>query len=108
MGPQYDNLKEIFLAAVERRSPAERKAFLDEACAGNAALREGVDALLASVAAVFDEAKTTTTLTLPFADGRARAALHADGIVGSETQSEDGWQITVTWTARQERRWRSL
>ena len=69
---------------------------------------EGVDALLASVAAVFDEAKTTTTLTLPFADGRARAALHADGIVGSETQSEDGWQITVTWTARQERRWRSL
>jgi WD40 repeat protein/tRNA A-37 threonylcarbamoyl transferase component Bud32 len=36
----------IFAAALEKRSPAERAAYLDEACGGNAALREQVEALL--------------------------------------------------------------
>src|SRR5262245_43483398 len=39
------NARSLFLAAVER-APAERVAFLDEACAGDAALRQRVDALL--------------------------------------------------------------
>ena len=68
---------------------------------------EGVDALLAAIATVFDEAKTTTTLLLPFAEGRRHAALHAEGVVDAEVQTDDGWQTTVTWTARQERRWRA-
>jgi serine/threonine protein kinase/lipopolysaccharide biosynthesis regulator YciM len=38
--------KEIFLAAVEKATPAERGAFLDQACAGDAALRQRVEALL--------------------------------------------------------------
>jgi serine/threonine protein kinase len=41
-----NSAKDIFLAAVERANPAERAAFLDEACAGNAELRRRVDALL--------------------------------------------------------------
>ncbi len=36
----------IFLGAVERRSAAERTAYLDQACAGNALLRGEVEALL--------------------------------------------------------------
>jgi serine/threonine protein kinase/tetratricopeptide (TPR) repeat protein len=38
--------KEIFFAAVEKPTPAERAAFLDQACAGDVALRQRVEALL--------------------------------------------------------------
>jgi serine/threonine protein kinase/tetratricopeptide (TPR) repeat protein len=38
--------KEIFLAAIEKPTPAERAAFLDQVCAGDAALRQRVEALL--------------------------------------------------------------
>src|SRR4051794_34621987 len=38
----------IFAGAVERATPAERAAFLDHACGGDAALRAWVDALLAA------------------------------------------------------------
>jgi serine/threonine protein kinase len=38
--------KEIFLAAVERPSGAERTTFLDDACAGDSALRKRVELLL--------------------------------------------------------------
>jgi hypothetical protein len=37
---------ELFLKALERRSETERQAFLDDACAGDAALRVEVEALL--------------------------------------------------------------
>jgi serine/threonine protein kinase len=38
----------LFAAALEKRTPAERAAFLDEACTGDAALRQRVEALLRS------------------------------------------------------------
>jgi serine/threonine protein kinase len=38
----------IFMAALEQSTPEHRAAFLDEACAGDAALRERVEALLRS------------------------------------------------------------
>jgi serine/threonine protein kinase len=38
--------KDLFLAALEKATPAERAAFLDGACAGDAALRRRVEALL--------------------------------------------------------------
>src|SRR5437773_12419316 len=38
----------LFAAALEKATPAERAAFLDDACAGDAALRRRVEALLQS------------------------------------------------------------
>lgn len=38
----------VFLAALEAKDPAERAAYLDQACAGDAALRRRVEALLRS------------------------------------------------------------
>src|SRR5262245_51446181 len=38
----------VFFAALEKATPAERDAYLDEACAGNEALRRRVEALLAA------------------------------------------------------------
>ncbi|GAB1480408.1 GTPase HflX [Paracoccaceae bacterium] len=69
---------------------------------------EGVSALLDAVSAAFDEEKTERSLKLPFTDGRRHAWLHAEGVVLAETQGEEGWQIDVRWTARQESRWRDL
>jgi len=40
--------EDIFLAALEKKTPAERRAFLDSACRGNAALRALVEGLLYS------------------------------------------------------------
>src|SRR3954466_3848125 len=40
------NDETLFAAALEKRSPTERSAFLDEACAGDPALRQRVEALL--------------------------------------------------------------
>ena len=69
---------------------------------------EGVAGLLDAISAAFDEEKTERRLNLPFSDGRRHAWLHAEGVVLAETQGEEGWQIDVRWTARQESRWRDL
>src|SRR5437667_11756307 len=46
-GPEM-NEESIFAAALEKGNPAERAAYLDEACAGDPALRSEVEALLQS------------------------------------------------------------
>jgi len=43
---QLDELKTIFTSALQRRSPSDREAYLNEACAGNPDLRAQVEALL--------------------------------------------------------------
>src|SRR5262245_20956525 len=40
------NEKVVFIAALQKESPAEREAYLNEACLGNETLRRGVQALL--------------------------------------------------------------
>ncbi|HZU36322.1 MAG TPA: hypothetical protein VFA18_10460, partial [Gemmataceae bacterium] len=45
----------VFLAALERTDPADRQAFLDQACAGDAALRQRIELLLAAYAAGQDK-----------------------------------------------------
>jgi GTP-binding protein HflX len=69
---------------------------------------EGIDSLLTAISQAFDEKKSERTLTLSFAEGRKRAWLHEEGVVQSESETEDGHQITVRWTARQEKRYRGL
>jgi hypothetical protein len=46
MTPQPDRIKEIFAQAMEKKSPAEREKFLDEACHGAPELRQQVESLL--------------------------------------------------------------
>lgn len=48
MRVEPSRLKEIFLAALELRSPAERTAFLDDACSGDAGLRRKIETMLQS------------------------------------------------------------
>src|SRR5262245_28282559 len=46
MPAEPNAIKDLFLAALEKATPADRAAFLDEACAGDAPLRRSVEALL--------------------------------------------------------------
>ena len=43
-----DHEESVFAEALARSDPQERAAFLDRACAGNAALRASVESLLAA------------------------------------------------------------
>jgi WD40 repeat protein len=61
-------VKAIFLAAVEKANAAERAAFLEEACAGDAALRGRIEELLAANEApgsFLEKPGGGATLTLP-------------------------------------------
>ncbi len=69
---------------------------------------EGIDSLLAAISQTFDEERTDRILTLSFAEGRKRAWLHEEGVVEAEEATEDGYRLTLHWTARQERRFREL
>ena len=42
------NERSIFMAALDKDSPARRSAYLEEACGGDAVLRQRIEALLAS------------------------------------------------------------
>jgi serine/threonine protein kinase len=46
MGEQSNQVKAIFLAAIEQHAPDQWPAFLDQACAGNAPLRAEIERLL--------------------------------------------------------------
>lgn len=69
---------------------------------------EGIPALLDRVSMSFDEEKTERTFTLPFSEGKRHAWLHGQGVVEEEVQTDEGWTVTVLWTARQEKRYRDL
>jgi len=92
---------------IDRLSGAMREALLarDARTPGVVALSavtgEGVDALLAAIGAELDEPRTEEELRLPFADGRRRAWLHAQGVVTSEVEEADGFRLHLRWTARQ-------
>ena len=62
---------------------------------------EGLDGLLHAISEAFAEESSTEDLTLPYADGRARAKLHAAGVVLTEAEADDGYHLTLRWTARQ-------
>ena len=89
--------------AVETQALRSETVFAASALTG-----EGLPRLLDAISAQLDEEKTERTFNLPFSAGRHRAWLHEQGVVQSETQGEDGYSVTVRWTARQEKRYREL
>ena len=69
---------------------------------------EGIEALLGAISQAFDEERSEPVLSLSFAEGRKRAWLHQEGVVQAEEETEDGHELSVRWTARQEKRFREL
>ncbi len=65
---------------------------------------EGLASLLSAVSTTLDEAREETEILLPYAEGKRRAWLHDQGVVIAEKQEEEGYRLTVRWTAQQKAR----
>jgi len=61
----------------------------------------GFDTLFEQVAELVDDPTVTKTILVPFADGKKRAWLFAEGIVDAEETDENGYNLTITWTQKQ-------
>lgn len=68
---------------------------------------EGVVRLLDAVSVAFEETRMEETVMLGFSEGRARAMLHAAGVVVAEDQTEDGYAVQVRWTTREKAVWQA-
>lgn len=62
----------------------------------------GLESLTGGIAAMLAEDRHEADLTLAFSDGQKRAWLHEQKVVTSESQTDDGYCLHVTWTRRQE------
>ena len=69
---------------------------------------EGLDDLLAVLDKTLRDASHKSQLSLTFAQGKQRAWLFAQELVETDTQSDTGFDITVTWTAKQEKQFNDL
>jgi len=100
--PLFEVWNKIDLLPEDRRAAlAQQDARTPGVHIASALTGEGIGALLAAVSAALDEARRTETLTLGFDEGRARAWLHAEGVVKAEAETEGGHRMTVALTERQ-------
>jgi GTP-binding protein HflX len=107
--PLFEVWNKIDLLSPEARGPVETEsARKDSVVAISALTGDGIPALLDAVSAALEEEKVERELVIPFAEGRKRAWLHGEGVVLREEQGEDGFHLSVRWTARQEKRFREL
>ena len=67
-----------------------------------------MDRLLAAMAETVKDPRTDATLNLTFAQGKERAWLFDQGVVTEDVQTEDGYEMTVHWTAMQQDRFAKL
>jgi tetratricopeptide (TPR) repeat protein/serine/threonine protein kinase len=77
------NEQSLFIAALEKESPAERAAFLDQACAGDPDLRQRLERLLARHAQP-DSLLDTPAVTGAYAPETDRPAAEAPALPASE------------------------
>ncbi len=100
--PRLEVWNKIDLMTDDEREAALARAERDASIfAISAVTGEGVEALLAEIATKLQGVRHKETLTLGFADGGKRAWLFRQDVVRSEQQTENGFEITVLWTAKQ-------
>lgn len=69
---------------------------------------EGLETLFEAISQALEEPKVERDLHLDFSDGRRRAWLHEEGVIEREEQVENGFDLHVRWTPRQEKRFREM
>ncbi|MFD1343414.1 GTPase HflX [Litorisediminicola beolgyonensis] len=98
--PQIELWNKIDLLDPEVRDAAVTRASRDEGLfAVSAVSGQGLDGFLDAVADVLAGETREEALHLGFDDGRRRAWLFQKGLVAGEEQTEDGYDLTVRWTA---------
>ena len=94
---------------------ADRRETLETAAARNdkvfavsAITGDGLAALQDAIDQALSDPMVTETLKLGFGDGKKRAWLFDQSVVDDEVQTEEGFTLTVTWSAKQAARYRKL
>ena len=100
---KLDRLDPEDATACYNRAARRDDVFLVSALTG-----EGLELMLAAIAGTLAGEQTEDTMTLGFQDGRRRAWLHEQGVVTSEQNTEDGFEIRVRWNKRQANQFQSL
>ncbi|MGR3616685.1 MAG: GTPase HflX [Paracoccaceae bacterium] len=96
------------LGADEAEGSRARAAHDEQIHAISALSGEGIDDLLSHIAELLQGARVEDELMLPFSEGRKRAWLFKEDVVQSETQGENGFELTVLWTAKQKAQFDAL
>ncbi|MBR9842378.1 MAG: GTPase HflX [Rhodobacteraceae bacterium] len=107
--PQIEVWNKIDLLEPERQEAMRTRAARDEDIfAVSAVTGEGLEDLFAAIAVALEAERSVTKITLGFAEGKKRAWLFKEGVVEDEQQDEEGFHLTVRWSARQARKFESL
>jgi len=100
---KIDNLDDEAKAAHVARAAREENVFAISAVTG-----EGLPELLESITQALQNERHLSTVHLAFSEGKKRAWLFSQEVVESEEQDETGFNLTVLWTDRQEKRFRDI
>ena len=107
--PRLEIWNKLDLLPEQEREAARARAERDPSVFAISALTgEGLDRLLAECTELLQGARFEAVLKLGFDEGRRRAWLFEQDLVVSENQMDDGFEITVHWTARQEKAFHAL
>ena len=106
--PVLEVWNKIDLFDEETREAIERRAERDGCFPISAVTGQGLDLLLRAIEAGLEQERLTEVLTIGFEQGRARAWLFDQGVVVEDSQTDDGYRMTVRWTAKQAARFRAM
>lgn len=100
---KLDRLESEEIEAVRQRAARDPAVHAVSALTG-----EGLDDFLEAVTEALDGERLRDDLVLGFDEGRKRAWLFEKGLVESERQEEDGYVISVHWSARDRARFEAM
>ncbi len=107
--PMIEVWNKIDLTEGEARAALETQAGRSETIRAISALNgDGIAGLTDLISEMLEEEKTEREVLIPFAEGRVRAWLFEQGLVISEIETDEGYRVSVRWTARQEKRFREM
>jgi GTP-binding protein HflX len=100
---KLDALDDEAAEAVKVRADRDDMVYVTSATKGI-----GTDALMEGIAEALQGALMTEDLTLSFSKGRERAWLFSNEVVLEETQTDEGFVVTVRWSGRQKAQYKAL
>ncbi len=100
---KIDQLPPEALQAAQARAARDPAVFAVSALTG-----EGLDDFLQAVTAALGAERQREIVTLGFEDGRRRAWLFERGLVEDEAQTDEGFRLTLSWSARDKARFETL
>ncbi|KHA52294.1 GTPase HflX [Sulfitobacter geojensis] len=107
--PTFEIWNKVDLLPPESADAMRARAERDAAVLAISAITgEGLEELQAYVAEALQGAVREADLSLGFAEGKKRAWLFAQDIVVKEAQTDEGFDITVRWSAAQEAQFQRL